>query len=95
MSLKIESNGKVLSHQWNVVADGDECVIVNINNDVELDVLELVLISDVRQPILRMKVSTREIYLCSHTEKPMFCQLGDSVKYVKGSGKKTYQNTNV
>ena len=27
---------------------------------------------------------------CSHTEKPMFAQLGKSVKYVTGSGKSMY-----
>ena len=36
------------------------------------------------------KVNTREIHLCSHTGKPMFAQLGNSVKYVKGSGKESY-----
>lgn len=85
----------MLLEQWNVEAESDECVLVTINPDVELEGLELTLINDVRTPILKLKVNSREIHICSHTEKPMFCQLGNSVKYVKGSGSKSYQVTNV
>lgn len=84
----------MLLEQWNVEAESDECVLVTINPDVELEGLELTLINDIRTPILKLKVNSREIHICSHTEKPMFCQLGNSVKYVKGSGSKSYQ-TNV
>ena len=84
----------MLLEQWNVEAESDECVLVTINPDVELEGLELTLINDVRTPILKLKVNSREIHICSHTDKPMFCQLGNSVKYVKGSGSKSYQ-TNV
>ena len=79
----------MLLEQWNVEAESDECVLVTINPDVELEGLELTLINDVRTPILKLKVNSREIHICSHTEKPMFCQLGNSVKYVKGSGSKS------
>jgi len=81
----------MLLEQWNVEAESDECVLVTINPGVELEGLELTLINDVRTPILKLKVNSREIHICSHTEKPMFCQLGNSVKYVKGSGSKSYQ----
>ncbi len=81
----------MLLEQWQVEAESDECVLVTINPDVELEGLELTLINDVRTPILKLKVNSREIHICSHTEKPMFCQLGNSVKYVKGSGSKSYQ----
>ncbi len=81
----------MLFEQWHVEAENDECVLVTINPDVDLDGLELTLINDVRTPIVKLKVNTREIHICSHTEKPMFCQLGNSVKYVKGSGSKSYQ----
>lgn len=85
----------MLFEQWQVEAENDECVLVTINPDVDLEGLELTLINDVRTPILKLKVNTREIHICSHTEKPMFCQLGNSVKYVKGSGSKSYQQVNV
>lgn len=78
------------ANDWEVIAETDECVLVTINEDVPLDELELTLINDVRTPIVKLKVNTREIHICSHTEKPMFAQLGSSVKYVKGSGKSMY-----
>lgn len=80
----------MLGKEWQVVAESDECVLVTIDESVDLDGLELTLISDVRIPIVKLKVNSREIHICSHTEKPMFAQLGNSVKYVKGSGKSMY-----
>jgi hypothetical protein len=80
----------MLGKEWYVVAESDECVLVTISDDVDLEGLELTLISDVRIPIVKLKVNSREIHICSHTEKPMFAQLGNSVKYVKGSGKAMY-----
>ncbi len=80
----------MLGKEWQVVAENDECVLVTINDDVDIENLELTLINDVRTPILKLKVNSREIHICSHTEKPMFAQLGNSVKYVKGSGKEMY-----
>jgi hypothetical protein len=77
-------------NDWEVIAETDECVLVTINEDVPLEGLELTLINDVRTPIVKLKVNTREIHICSHTEKPMFAQIGTSVKYVKGSGKSMY-----
>jgi hypothetical protein len=80
----------MLGKEWEVFAESDECVLVTIGDDVDLEGLELTLISDVRIPIVKLKVNSREIHICSHTEKPMFAQLGNSVKYVKGSGKSMY-----
>lgn len=77
-------------NDWEVIAETDECVLVTISKDVPLDGLELTLINDVRIPILKLKVNNREIHICSHTEKPMFAQIGNSVKYVTGSGKAMY-----
>ncbi len=79
---------------WSVSADTEQCVHIIIDDSVDLTDLELTLINDVRTPILKMKVNTREIHLCSHTDKPMFAQLGNSVKYVFGSGKEYYGNKN-
>lgn len=81
----------MISNEWQVIAESDECVLVTISEDVDITGLELTLISDTRTPIVKLKVTSREIHICSHTEKPMFAQLGNSVKYVKGSGKSMYQ----
>ncbi len=82
----------MLSTEWHVVAESDECVLVSIDENVDITNLELTLISDTRIPIVKLKVNNREIHICSHTLKPMFAQLGNSVKYVEGSGKSMYQN---
>jgi hypothetical protein len=67
--------------------------LIQIGEDIDLTDLELTLISDTRTPIVKLKVNMREIHICSHTEKPMFAQLGNSVKYVKGSGKSMYSQS--
>jgi hypothetical protein len=82
----------MLANEWQVIAEDDECVLVTIDEEVDITGLELILINDVRTPIVKLKVNSREIHICSHTEKPMFAQLGNSVKYVKGSGKSMYNN---
>ena len=84
----------MLSKDWKVEAESDECVLVTIEDHVVLDGLELTLISDTRTPIVKIKLNSRELHICSHTEKPMFAQIGNSVKYVEGSGKSMY-NQNV
>ena len=53
---------------WCVQAEGDECVHITINDDVLLTDMDLVLLSETRTPIIKMKVNTREIFLCCHTE---------------------------
>ncbi len=81
----------MLSKDWDVIAETDECVLITIGEDIDINNLELTLINDVREPIVKLKVNSREIHICSHTEKPMFAKLGDSVKYVRGSGKSMYE----
>ena len=80
----------MLGKEWSVVAETDECVLVTIDDSVSLDGLELTLINDVRIPIIKLKLNSREIHICSHTNKPMFAQIGNCVKYVEGSGKSMY-----
>lgn len=77
---------------WDVQAEGDECVHISISEEVALTDEDLVLLSETRTPIVKMKVNTREIFLCCHTEKPMFVQIGHSVKYVTGSGSEFYKD---
>jgi hypothetical protein len=84
----------ILQKGWSVSADTEHCVHILIDDNIDLEGLELTLINDVRIPILKMKINTREIHICSHTEKPMFAQIGNSVKYVEGSGAEYYQNEN-
>ena len=80
------------NENWSVTADTEHCVHITIDESVDLTDLELTLISDVRIPIVKVKVDSRDIRICSQTEKPMFAQLGNSVKYVFGSGREYYNN---
>jgi len=77
---------------WNVTADGEECVHIIINEDVDITDMELVILSDTRSSIIKMKVNSKDIHICTHTDKPMFAQIGHSVKYVKNSGAEYYEN---
>lgn len=79
-------------HDWDVKTKGDSCVHITINEDVDIKEMELVLLSETRAPIIKMKVSSRDIFLCWHIEKPMFVQIGHSVKYVSGSGGEFYKD---
>jgi len=77
---------------WHVQTEGNACVHITINKDVLLTDVELVLLNENRTPIIKMKVRNRDIFLCCHTENPMFVQIGHSVKYVTGSGADFYKD---
>jgi hypothetical protein len=79
-------------HDWDVKTEGDSCVHITINEDIDIKDMDLVLLSETRTPIIKMKVSSRDIFLCCHIEKPMFAQIGHSVKYVSGSGGDFYKD---
>ena len=85
----------MLLQQWHVEAENEQCVLVTIEDGVDIENLEITLINEVRIPIIKVKVESREMHICSTTERPMFCQLDNSVKYVKGSGSKSYLVKNV
>lgn len=76
----------IVNKDWVVKSEGEECVHVHINTDVDIKDLEFKLIDSERKTICSMKVTSYEIYLCSNVGYPMFAQLGDNLKYVDGSG---------
>ncbi len=76
---------------WKVNTVDNDCVKVNINEDVSINDTMLTLFNENRIPIVKMKVESREVYLCCHAERPMFIQVGDSVRYVDGSGYEAYE----
>jgi hypothetical protein len=77
---------------WSVQAEGDDCVHITINEGIDLKDMDLVLLNETRTPILKMKINSRDIVLCCHTENPIFAQIGHSVKYVLGSGNDFYKD---
>jgi hypothetical protein len=82
---------KISHNDWILQSDGDSCVVVTIGSGVNLEDLQFQLISAERIPIVTMKVMNRTFHLCSNLHKPVFAQLGDSMKYVTGSGDETYK----
>ena len=82
---------RLMLSKWDVVAETEQCVLVTINEDIDLNNLELTIIDEFRVPVVTIKVNNREISLCLQTTKPMFAKLGDSVKYITGSGKESYK----
>ena len=85
----------MLDKDWTIKAEENEhgkCVHVLINESINIEDLMFSLLDDERHIIVNMKVTSREIYLCSNTDKPEFAKLGDCVKYVSGTGAETYKN---
>ena len=77
---------------WDVQIQENDCLHITINEDIDLKDLDLVLLNETRTPILKMKINSRDIVLCCHTENPVFAQIGHSVKYVLGSGNDFYKD---
>ena len=78
---------------WSLKTENNEkgtCVHVIINDDVKIEGLVFSLIDEQRHVITTIKVSSREIYMCTDLATPTFVMLGECVKYVDGSGYETY-----
>jgi len=88
----------ILAHDWTLLTEVKEdneetCVHAIINDDVDINKLDFLLLDEERKLIVKLKVTSREIYFCTTIGKPMFAQLGDDVKYVEGSGAETYKTS--
>ena len=57
--------------------------------------MELIILSDTRSSLIKMKINSHDIYICVCTDKPMFAQIGNSVKYIKNSGAEYYENEKI
>jgi hypothetical protein len=82
----------VMMDKWKVARENDNCVHAIIDESVDITGLEFSLVNDLRQKIVTMKVTCHEIYLCSELNRPTYAQLGDSMKYVDGSGSEYYKH---
>lgn len=76
---------KISLLDWTVRSVDHECVILEISEKVSLEDLQFSLIDENRISILKIKVTSHKIEICSHLVRPTFAQLGDSVQYVKNS----------
>jgi hypothetical protein len=84
----------IANKDWSInteTKDGQTCVHAHISDSLDISGLEFSLLDEERKLIVRMKVNSHEIYFCTAIGEPMFAQLGDSVKYVDGSGADFYK----
>jgi len=70
--------------------DGQTCIHAHLSEDLDFSNLDFSLIDEDRKTIIKLKVTSREIYFCVNIGEPLFAQLGDSIKYVDGSGIELY-----
>lgn len=89
-SLNLTSPIHMSLTKWDVFVDEQQILHIKIAEDIDINNLKFTLISDVRLPIFTIPITGHTMDFDSSNELPMFGQLGDSVKYVTGSGKKSY-----
>jgi hypothetical protein len=74
----------------------DDCVKIDINEEVSLEGSSIKILGPERLLIMSMKPTAHSFELCLYTGKPMFIELitndGVTVQYVMKSGKDFYLN---
>jgi hypothetical protein len=90
-----EKHTDPLYNDWDAFTENDNCVSVKIDDSLDIDGSKLIFRGKDREPLIEMKVSSRDIHICMSIGNPIFIELhtvsGVSVKYVKGSGKELYK----
>ncbi len=76
---------------WSAKAIDESCIAVDISEDVDISDVSFTVFNEYRSAIIKMKVSDRHFSVCAKNERPTFVQLGDSVRYVEGSGYEAYE----
>lgn len=84
--------------KWNVKAESDSSVNINIAKDVDLEGLELLIKNEFRIEIIKMVINSHYFSLEINTGRPIFAQINDknkkeSVQYVIGSGADAYKKS--
>ena len=79
-----------MSDNWKAIAINDQHIRVQFDENTDIAGLEITLINELRQPILREKVTSHKMTIVSETEYPIFVQVGHALKYVEGSGGASY-----
>ena len=87
-----KSLSKIKITDWTAKVEGVDCIHVKINDNVNIDDIELTLISENRVPIFTVPINAREIFIKSEVDMPMFIQIGQSVHFVEGSGGDFYKD---
>lgn len=90
-TLNLTSKVHIRCDKWDILVDDGGMVHLDIDDIIDVNDLTLTLISDVRIPITSLKVTSHNMSFPMNVCKPTFAQLGDSVKYVTGSGNEFYK----
>ena len=81
---------------WEAKAEGEDCVNIKISESLDIEGAKIKFLGKNREPLIEMKVSSRDIHLCLRIGNPTFVEMhtknGVSVRYVEGSGKEFYKN---
>jgi len=84
---------KMELNDWNVDIDEDKKIHVVINDNVNIDGLSIILLSEKRTLIQKIDIDSRNMQIsCEDLEMPIFAQINHSVKYVLGSGGNFYKD---
>ena len=80
----------MLNKDWSLKTEENKdkgtCIHIIINEDVSIEGLVFKLLDEERKIITETQVVSRDICMCVSLSTPEFVQIGDSVKYVDGSG---------
>jgi hypothetical protein len=90
-ALNLTSKVHIQCDKWNICVDVEGNIHLAIQDVIDITDLSLTFISDVRIPITTFKITSYNMVFPFNVCKPTFAQLGDSVKYVTGSGNEFYK----
>jgi hypothetical protein len=81
---------------WNATGK-DGCVHVQISEKINIEEGKLRFLGKDREPLIEMKLNSRDIHICMQIGNPIFVELhtkeGVSVRYVTGSGYDLYKKS--
>lgn len=89
-------NKTKFTNDFTVTKKCDNCVEIEIAEDVDLEDAVIKILGKDRELLLKITNPVYETEICLYTGSPMFVELvnhnGTRVKYVQGSGDKFYEN---
>lgn len=95
----MEKHSDPYFQDWEAIAEDGNCVNIKIKDSLDIEDSKIIFKGKNREPLVELKLNSREIRLCMSIGDPIFVELhtksGVSVKYVKGSGNELYKEFNL
>jgi len=92
----MESHKYPKFQDWEAFVENDNRVNIKIDESLDIEGAKIKFLGKNREPLIEMKISSRDIHICLAIGNPIFVELhtsgGVSVQYVKGSGKELYKS---